>query len=91
LAVGGSLTLAVGAVLFFVALFVTPVAILQTIAGLRVYGGRLRWLWIAVPSALLGIWLGLAMTAGLAAPIAWASVAVNTVGVAAALLAAAAD
>jgi hypothetical protein len=87
LAVGASLTLALGAVLFFLVVFVAPVALLQAIAGLRVYAGRLRWLWIAVPCALVGLWLGLAMTAGIAAPIAWATVAVNTAGIATALLA----
>ena len=89
LAVGASLTLALGAALVFVVVFVAPIAFMQAIAGLKVYAGRVGWLWIAVPCAVAGLWLGFAMSGGYAAPIAWASLAVNTLGIATVLLAAA--
>ena len=65
-----------------------PIAIVQAIAGLRAYAGRLHYLWVAIPCALVGIALGNGMTGGIAAPIAWASVAVNIIGIGAALMAA---
>jgi hypothetical protein len=87
MAIGAPLTLALGAATFVLVPFVVPVAVLQAIAGVKVYAGRLRWCWVGVPCALIGLWLGLVMTSGLAAPVAWASLALNAIGIAAVLIA----
>jgi hypothetical protein len=87
--IGASLSLALGLLLFFLTFVAAPFAILQAIAGLRLTKGRMGWLWIGIPCALGGWWLGAAFTDGIAAPIGWASVAVNLFAIVAALVAAA--
>jgi hypothetical protein len=67
----------------------TPLAVLQIIAGLRVSSGGSRWLWLALACGVASIGLALSMTGGFAAPIAWASFAINGVGAGIAIVAAA--
>jgi hypothetical protein len=63
------------------------IAILQVVVGLRVYAGATRWLGLALLCALGGLWLGLSMLGGFAAPIATASIAINIAAVASTLVA----
>jgi hypothetical protein len=47
-----------------------------------------RWsssAWIGVVCAIWGVWLGLLMTTGIVAPVAWVSVVVNALAVAASI------
>ena len=81
LAVGASLTLASAGVLLIGTLFVLPVAVVQIVVGLRTYRRWSSLAWIGVGCAIWGIWLGLLMTTGIVAPIAWMSVVVNALAV----------
>src|SRR4249920_468761 len=74
LAPGAPFTLALGAALFFLVWLLAPIAIVQAIAGLRVYGGRLRWRWPGVLCAFVGLVLGVALTSGFMWPIALGSI-----------------
>lgn len=77
LGAGGALTLALGAAIFFLLPFVAPFAVIEALIGVRVFAGRLGSAWLALPGALIGLWLGAGMVNGLAGPIALASIAVN--------------
>jgi hypothetical protein len=77
LSAGGALTLALGAVIFFLLPFVAPFAVIEALVGVRVFVGRLGSAWLALPGGLIGLWLGVGMVDGFAGPIALASIAVN--------------
>lgn len=79
LGAGGALSLALAAATFFLLPIVAPFAVLEAVAGIRVFGGRLGSAWLAIPGSLAGLWLGLGMIDGIAGPIAIASVAVNAI------------
>jgi hypothetical protein len=86
LAFGAAFTLALGAPLFFLVWLFALIGIVQAVAGLRVYGGRLRWRWPGVFCAVVGLVLGIALTSGFAWPIALGSIGVNSIAIVAALL-----
>lgn len=81
LGAGGALTLALAAATFFllpfVAPFVAPFAVMEAVAGIRVFVGRLGSAWLGIPGSLIGLWLGIGTIDGFAGPIAVASVAAN--------------
>jgi hypothetical protein len=85
LAVGASLTLASGGVLLIDTLLVLPVVVVQIVVGLRMYRRWSSSAWIGVVCAIWGVWLGLLMTTGIVAPVAWVSVVVNALAVAASI------
>ncbi|MEO7663483.1 MAG: hypothetical protein ABIV26_00020 [Candidatus Limnocylindrales bacterium] len=87
LALAAPATLAIGAASFVLLPIVVPLAVLQAVAGIKVLAGRLRWRWAAVPCALLSSSMALATVSGFAAPVAWAAIALNSIGIAAALFA----
>ena len=77
LGAGGALTLGLGAVIFFVLPFAAPFAVIEALVGVRVFAGRLGSAWLALPGALIGLWLGAGMVDGFAGPIAFASISVK--------------
>jgi hypothetical protein len=70
-------TLALAAATFFLLPFLAPFAVLEAVAGIRVFAGRLGSAWLGIPGSLIGLWLGIGTIDGFAGPIAVASVAVN--------------
>jgi hypothetical protein len=77
LGAGGALTLALAAATLFLLPFLAPFAVLEAVAGIRVFAGRLGSAWLGIPGSLIGLWLGIGTIDGFAGPIAVASVAVN--------------
>ena len=79
LGAGGALALALAAVTFFLLPFLAPFAVMEAVAGIRVFAGRLGSAWLGIPGSLIGLWLGIGMIDGIARPVAVASVAVNAI------------
>ena len=79
LGAGGSLTLALAAATIFLLPFLAPFAVMEAVAGIRFFAGRLGSAWLGIPGSLVGLWLGIEMIDGFAGPIAVASAAVNAI------------
>jgi len=80
-AAGGALTLGLGAALWFVSLVVAPVAIIQMFAGIKLWAARPRWRWVAVATALFGIFLGAMLSGGVMAPVALATMGCEVIAI----------